>query len=610
MGLYSRIIVCAVFVLCFIVFGNQDAFTQPTNEQGQTAVEIGEACRIENGGDNIISPQSSNETAENIQEDLQNDNEDGGGGGADSGGGGVTGTCPLMHTFPSDYYPSQFGDARSGGSRRHAGLDLFYMGKDQKVSIPEGCEVVLNSRGGFAFAEGGTSVDDASGNVVSPGPNSGYGYFMWLRCNQQSPKTITLRYAHLNCPIKTSSNLIVEGGSGTSGQGDQGHYHFEVIISNKGSSSGIPVDPECVMYGKKDVVNLDGGNSTCRSCPSILANQPANLCDPSHLNALIQHSRGCLGGSSGSSKAVPTGRSVPPSQLAGKTITNPSRLIDAGPNCSQDGEPTEGEDNDAENNPEPDNPHGDHEHGYEHTAQEGYQCDPNIIHPPAATDPPFEEPAPPTPGQPGDPANLIIPPQEPPEELSSCASDTWVSMVNRAAMQSRRESIMNRRYIVKNDSVLQYSCFNEALRAAGDGADPLFSGSDYSKNKDVPLLGFKGDDRKTTIKIYDKDKDQKPIEPEEIYRMQYLTNSTFDEALSLLVDDDYKRYRDLQYNHDYLAGSVPTGMTKGGVCAPMGYVWQAAKCKNFDDVNIFMTFDELINLGTDPRQFPEEIKCD
>ena len=62
---------------------------------------------------------------------------------------------------------------------------------------------------------------------------------------------------------------------------------------------------------------------------------------------------------------------------------------------------------------------------------------------------------------------------------AGCANDTWTAMVNQAALQSRREDLMNKTYIVKADSVLQYSCFQDELITVETDTRAIFSNGEH-----------------------------------------------------------------------------------------------------------------------------------
>ncbi|MEM8833984.1 MAG: hypothetical protein AAGB32_05535 [Pseudomonadota bacterium] len=191
-------------------------------------------------------------------------------------------------------------------------------------------------------------------------------------------------------------------------------------------------------------------------------------------------------------------------------------------------------------------------------------------------------------------------------ELSGCATDTWTAMVNHAVNQTRRENAFNKRYIVKPDSILTYICFFEDLQAVADHMDPVFSGSDVWANRDVDVLSVAGnylDGEPVNIQIYDESQ-----EVEADYRFEYLTPETLEESLVLVVRAAWDNYRLGQFNHGILSGTVGDIGRNTDMCADMNNVWQAAKCKNFDDFEIWRTFEDMAG-GYEPRVFPPEMPC-
>ncbi len=201
-----------------------------------------------------------------------------------------------------------------------------------------------------------------------------------------------------------------------------------------------------------------------------------------------------------------------------------------------------------------------------------------------------------------DTPKLVIPSTGSDAKLSGCATDTWTAMVNQAVLESRRKTAMDKSFIVKSDSVLQYSCFGEILtKTVGDKKtgskgiiDPIFTASDYWENKEVDILG----DEKLIIEIYNQDGETEPG-----YLIDFMSKNSLEESLVLVVDGAFKNYINSQFNHPYLSGTVPVGGTGLEPCANMSQIWKAAMCKNLDATIPFPTFEEIIAKG-DPRQFP------
>lgn len=170
---------------------------------------------------------------------------------------------------------------------------------------------------------------------------------------------------------------------------------------------------------------------------------------------------------------------------------------------------------------------------------------------------------------------------------AGCATDTWTAMVNQATLETRREDMMNKRYIVKADSVLQYSCFADEVANMANTIAAIFSNNELWGEKEVRLY-----DGQTEVPI-------------NVFKNGFSTSS-LEEALSLVVDESLIAYVTGQFNHPVLSGTVPSQATE--LCYNMASVWKAAKCKNFDGTQVFYTFEELVNF--DPREFPPNMPCE
>lgn len=172
-------------------------------------------------------------------------------------------------------------------------------------------------------------------------------------------------------------------------------------------------------------------------------------------------------------------------------------------------------------------------------------------------------------------------------ENAGCATDTWQAMVNQAALETRREDLMNKRYIVKSGSVLQYSCFADNITTMATEIAPIFSGNPLWGNKIVVLY-----DGATQVVV-------------NAYQ-NGLSPTSLEEALSLVVDETLNAYITSQFDHEVLSATTAYS-APDPLCYNMSAIWQAAKCKNFDDTQVFYRFEDLI--GFDPREFPPNMPC-
>ena len=169
------------------------------------------------------------------------------------------------------------------------------------------------------------------------------------------------------------------------------------------------------------------------------------------------------------------------------------------------------------------------------------------------------------------------------EELTGCATDTWIAMVNQSVMEARRENIMHQRYIAKPDSILEYTCFNEQVALAGDFAGPIFSETDEFVYPGTYVL---------TSGLASV--------------LSFLGFDSLDAALVEAVEEPVAEYLVGSFDHGLLGETEPVAARAGTACNIMANVWQASKCKNFN-LEEFYTFDDLINF--DPREFPVGWEC-
>jgi len=183
------------------------------------------------------------------------------------------------------------------------------------------------------------------------------------------------------------------------------------------------------------------------------------------------------------------------------------------------------------------------------------------------------------------PPNLVPRVDTSTQELSGCATDTWTAMVNQSVLQTRRQDIVNKRFIVKPDSVLDYTCFSHLVQVIAEEAGPLFSETDKWESVNVNIIG------------------------EDIELQRNLGSSSLDNALMSVVEASIINYKNGQFNNSFLAGGTPVSNSAGSTyCNVMSQVWEAAKCKNFGGIDVFYTFEDLTT--TDPREFPINMRCD
>ena len=174
-------------------------------------------------------------------------------------------------------------------------------------------------------------------------------------------------------------------------------------------------------------------------------------------------------------------------------------------------------------------------------------------------------------------------------KVTGCAPDAWKALKNQAVLEARRETVMNQHYIRKPDSVLHYSCFGYHMQHSVEHTGPIFNETDsWIRNVDLIGKNFK----------------------------MTLSRGGFalDAAILGLVLTPLNTYLNSNFNHNYLGGTSNiarprnyTELSEAGACKTMANVWKAAKCANFDDEEIFYTFEELTKK--DPRKYPQGLEC-
>ena len=171
--------------------------------------------------------------------------------------------------------------------------------------------------------------------------------------------------------------------------------------------------------------------------------------------------------------------------------------------------------------------------------------------------------------------------------LPGCDVDIYNIHINRNLLEAHREVAMNQRYILKPDSVLEYTCFvsgsnaTSILGTTADRAGPIFSESDLWDPKTIPLRTRAGSG--TAQVNYSRGAD------------------SLDLALAAVVAVDTLNYLDENFGHEYLGGTY-IDIPPSKPCRIMAQVWQAAKCNNF--INEWYSFENLLTF--DPREEPEE----
>lgn len=356
-----------------------------------------------------------------------------------------------------------------------------------------------------------------------------------LVLRQNCGNNVEIRYFHLH-QYQAERQLAI---SNNTGRSTGPHLHYEVYLDNQS------VDPECVL-------GLTKTDSRSKPCPAGVGPGPANLCDGNVRQALKSGSQKSTG------NGIPGGQScsTPADQVKG-TYGNPEQLPKYDP-------PTDGIEG-----PYPDVQPSTKGTGITIGTEPGKvgEAGGEII--PGADFPPPDVP-PLDPGTGG--------------EVTSCAIDTMVAMTNQSVLEARRETVMQRRFISKADSVLNYGCLPIYLDQTQTTTAGIFSETDQWVNRQVDIID----------KVHTMNKT--------------LGAQSMDSSLTNVIWAAHESYKK-NFNHPLMGGAEGYGeQSNPAACLDMQKVWNAAKCQNFPDPSIaFPRFSDLIS--SDPRQFPSNMAC-
>lgn len=194
---------------------------------------------------------------------------------------------------------------------------------------------------------------------------------------------------------------------------------------------------------------------------------------------------------------------------------------------------------------------------------------------------------------------LALPSQAGLIEGTSCDVEVYDVLSERARLETRREMEMAQKYIMRPDSVLEYSCFaqrrNELINHGlfWSRSESVSSGGiDQAMNSIIygALMALLGDTDFTGVV-----NDIKGIV------LDAAIDSFGADPFENLVDNPLQRYLMANFYHSLAGGHYDQGAT--GLCNAMDTVWRFLKCSNFDPQD-FITFDSLAvnDLRTLPVQ--------
>jgi len=193
----------------------------------------------------------------------------------------------------------------------------------------------------------------------------------------------------------------------------------------------------------------------------------------------------------------------------------------------------------------------------------------------------------------------------------TCDGDFYEVMRAQSWMEAKREMEIAQTLILKPDSVLEYSCFNNQLKALGDVSKDMFGNATGSTKlfQQPPQTYTPGDDASGDFPQFlpavDEDSVTAPHTGQNTVQFGPqppggIGNARLGNVMGILTVDSEFSYNVDNFGHPYLGGFFP-GSPSSTVCDPMQIVWDFAKCQNFQSVR-FLTFSEL--ASADPRVVP------
>ena len=163
---------------------------------------------------------------------------------------------------------------------------------------------------------------------------------------------------------------------------------------------------------------------------------------------------------------------------------------------------------------------------------------------------------------------------------SSCSPQVMDAMESKAWLHGQRRIAQNKNLIYKPDSVIEYSCFNQALGVVSAGPQRKFSEEETYWG---PITAING--------------------------------TTLDYAFFEVIVTPMINYLNANFSHTYLNDRMPSA---GGAppvlgtfnCPAIAAVWEVARCDQFnsqDDTDGFYDFPWYV--ANDPRQLPGIFTC-
>ena len=197
--------------------------------------------------------------------------------------------------------------------------------------------------------------------------------------------------------------------------------------------------------------------------------------------------------------------------------------------------------------------------------------------------------------------NKIGEPNEPKRGSSyACDADFMNQIISKAYIESQREHFLSKFMILKPDSVLEYSCFDQHSYLLATTNAEIFTESDQWDNVQVPITASSGLEASGELNTVNVDS----VRP--VFINTYMEDDRMDKAIENLILESLIIYLESNFDHTFLGGTISSGLdvlpsatvvTATYNCPFMRLVYQDAKCVNFQDSPDFNfhTFDEFGN---------------
>jgi len=194
-------------------------------------------------------------------------------------------------------------------------------------------------------------------------------------------------------------------------------------------------------------------------------------------------------------------------------------------------------------------------------------------------------------------------------QSAACDPDFETVLNARSTLEAMREVEIAQRLILRPDSVLEYSCFDDRLNEIAASADQMFSDNVFSRDMfNVPPTHYNPSG--TYAAFLPTINAASVTTPGSVLGTNLtgpnpppappgrLLNSGLNNALSNAVYATMYQYLLSNFSQVYAADTFPGSTSAVGVCDPMNAVWEFIKCTDFDRGS-FRTLGQMA-LG-DPR---------